>query len=495
MQGMTLTAILSVISSVLLSLAGVSILSGCTKPSSEDLGGSVEMEIPLQNQSGEYSLQRVKLTKLESLRRMRGDYGEFFLSPKVQEGGLEGSPFEGRFAKMGDLWVARDVMSLTAATIYYHLQELWHLDASVGAAELKPKRQQVALSAIIDDGQGRIQDNALFEVTSRALLFVTYTDTNLPISVNSGILAHEHFHSIFYPLVLEPLIQGNFVSDAHAGLYHLADHGPTTHETKAKAVEAAATADASSATSSPVTNDTLKRRQLIYHLLWLKAINEGLADVWGWAYTWDPDFISLSLPSQKTIRSLKVQQEVSSFSSASSMKGLAASIETQDLEEIPSLITSAGYVVGTEWARFFKQYLETTLQNPEVSADIRASARQKVLSGIIVSLTKMKNDMLALKSTAADSQLPGSVYDPANLLMAFSGTQDTQTEASCQLLSKYMHSLPPTVTKPGQKNESSPLVKDSLRTYSCKEEAGHGFQPNEEPKEEPKILSDSQGSL
>ncbi|MBK7960269.1 MAG: hypothetical protein IPK04_03005 [Bdellovibrionales bacterium] len=480
MQGITLTVTLSVIIPIIFSLSGITVLTGCTKPNSEDIGGSIETQIPLQNHAGEYSLQRVQLTQLQSLRSMRGDYAEFFLSPKVQSGGLDGSAFQGRYAKMGDLWIARDMMSLTAATIYYHLQELWHLDSSVGAADLKPKRQQVALSAIIEDGDGRVQNNALFEVSSRALLFVTYTDTDLPISVNSGILAHEHFHSLFYPLVLEPLIQGNFVSDAHSGLYQLAGHAPSR---SSGSVTTASNSPVPTATS-PATDASQKRRNLIYHLLWLKAINEGLADVWGWAYTWDPDFISLSLPSQKTLRTLKVQQEISSFVKASSMKPLAAVIDQADLEDIPSLITNAGYVVGTEWARFFKQYLDTNLQNPDVSSpEGRSIARQKMLRGIIVSLGKMKNDMLALKSTAADSELPGNIYDPVNLLQSFSETQENQSEASCQLLADYMHSLPKTLSKPDEKSESSVLQKDNLRKYSCKEVSGHGFQPNEVPKE------------
>lgn len=484
--------------------AGAYLLSGCSKPLSENVGGSITTQIPLQNEAGGYDLQQVQLTQLESLRSMRGEFGEFFLSPRVQTGGLEGSPFQGQFAKMGDLWIARDIMSLTASTIYYHLQELWHLDVAVGAADLKPKRQQVALSAIINDKHGQLQDNALFEVSSRALLFVPYTSTNLPISVNSGILAHEHFHSIFYPLVLEPLIQGDFVSEAHSQLYRLFGH-PSTMEVATMGVDSKVEASSS---SSSATEDPQKRKQLIYHLLWLKAINEGLADVWGWAYTWDPDFIALSLPSQKTHRTLSVQGEISSFVSASSMKSKAEYISRQDLANIPDYITDEGYVVGTEWARFFKQYLDKSLQNPETKSpetthQNRSAIRQKVLSGIIVSLAKMRTDLLALKapvdatssssSSSASGPAPANYYDPVNFLISFSQSQKGQTKATCETLARYLHSLPRTTKRAPKQTHTSPSTDprnetaihqgENLRSYSCKEDAELGFQPSDDATE------------
>lgn len=402
------------------------------------------MQIPLQDDRGDYHLEQVELRQLESLRTMRGDYAEFFLSPKIQEGSVSGSEFSGRFAKMGDLWVARDVMSLTAATIYYHLQKLTDLDGRVGAAGLKPKRQQVALSAMLVDPNGPsapMQNTALFEATSRALLFVAYTDKQLPIAINSGILAHEYFHALFYPLVLEPLIASGFLSDEQIKRTELGGHKID----QARKIKAGAANDAKPVL--PENTDRQIRQRLIHHFLWLKAINEGLADVWGWAYTGDPDFIALSLPSEKIKRTLSAASMIS-FTESSRQNSKVATIEGFPMRDQPGWITQYGYEMGTEWARFFKSYVDKS-QLP----------REKVLAKILANLADMKKELLEIQN-----KNPAERYDIKHFLLNFSKIQESQSEESCDLVVESLKSLEPSTR------------------YECKEvdqnlTLGGGFQP------------------
>ncbi len=425
--------------------AGALLLAGCSKQLSKDLGGTVRMQVPLQDNRGDYHLEQVELRQLESLRSMRGDYAEFFLSPKIQEGSLSGSEFSGRFAKMGDLWVARDVISLTAATIYYHLQKLTDLDVQVGAAGLKRKRQQVALSAMLIDPNGTsspLKNTALFEATSRALLFVAYTEKQLPIAINSGILAHEYFHALFYPLVLEPLIANGFLSDEQTKRTELGGH-KLDQAKKMKAV------DANEAKPVlPENTDREVRKRLIHHFLWLKAINEGLADVWGWAYTGDPDFIALSLPSEKITRTLSTASVIS-FTESSQQNSKVAMIAGLPMRDQAGWITKFGYEIGTEWARFFKSYVEKS-QLP----------REKVLAKILANLADMKKGLLEIQSNT-----PTEKYDIKHFLLNFSKIQENQSAEACQLVVDSLKSLAPS-TK-----------------YECKEVdqvliQGGGFQPH-----------------
>lgn len=400
----------------IVSLVLAILVCSCTKPATENVSGDAQVQIPLQSENGQFSLQTVLLKNLESLKSVRGAYADFYLSPKVSDQGLEGSPFEGRFSRVSDYWVPRDVMTLTAATLYYHLQQLNQFDISVGAGALKPARQAVALYALLSGNVRQTSNNALFEPKSNALLFVPYTDSYIPISVNSGILAHEHFHSLFFPLVLKPLADSGFLSKDLIASMHIGDHirsgfDPSL-QNKLEKID-----------SKPVTEDERKVRiRVFYHLVWLKAINEGLADVWGWAYSGDPDFIALSLPSEKEVRTLSyITTQGTSISGITSLRSQAIEIDRLGKDKRSQNIEANGYIVGTELARLMKRYSE-----------ISQISRLELLKGLMQPLAKMRDELMSLKKS--------DLYDPAHFFMQFSNGQNQQSALACDFLMKYLNS-------------------------------------------------------
>src|SRR5690606_9491676 len=101
----------------------------------------------------------------------------------------------------------------------------------------------------------------------------------LPMALNGGILAHEHFHAYFFALLLEKVIL-------------ILDQWPTP---TASSVHSGV----KSGWWLPHFNSTLNHNMGV-----LLAWNEGLADFWGYLYSGDPQFIGESLPHRLRARSL-----------------------------------------------------------------------------------------------------------------------------------------------------------------------------------------------
>lgn len=398
----------------------------CTQPLSQNASGDIKIEIPLQTKTGVYELQEVQLQDIHSLRSMRGDYAEFFVSPQIISGSIEGSTFEGRFAKMGDRWVARDVISMTAATIYFHLQQLRKMDLNLGLGQLRAQKQQVALSALILEGSERVYNNAMYEAQSQALLFVPFTGDELPISVNSGILAHEHFHSLFDPLVFQRLKQVGFIARYQSATAH-----PAQSEQMLSSIFGLALpsdADLFLHQQKPQTPEQEENQlRSAAHALWLKSINEGLADVWGWAYTGDPDFIALSLPSQKDFRTLSAFSTVE-LPNKGTLRFWAQRIS--DSKNPTELLNERGYIMGTQWARFFKRYAEL----------LDANKPQKIQPLILNLLQTMTDRLVELDSK--------DIFNPLNFVMDFSQAQTEQSKEACEWLVRGLNSMKVDSTSP-----------------------------------------------
>ena len=145
------------------------------------------------------------------------------------------------------------------------------------------------------------------------MFFVPYAEEQLPIPMNGGIIAHEHFHSYFSYGVLKKL-------------------------------------------------GSQKIDPLQDYLL--KSLNEGIADMWGWIYTGDPDFISMSLPAVGGLRKL----DVPSFMNLPEVKSKAdlefeLKFVKSECHRVPGcssaeqVITGMSYENGTVLARILKNFL------------------------------------------------------------------------------------------------------------------------------------------
>ena len=261
-------------------------------------------------------------------------------------------------------FISLDATAIQAATVYAHIERLHKLDVSSGASEFLPPRASIGLNVGITTTDNlRIENNAQYNPTLDAFLFVPYTDTDLPIVFNAGVIAHEHFHSIFQHIVLK----GMQISKAYlsANIDEPNKLPPPTQATQTFAHD----------TGSPISIDQ-------YNRYVLRGINEGLADFWGWLYSGDESFVGRSLVNSLETRRLdrgSVQFYDSDFFK------LALGRNTNDQTRL-----SMAYFLGSQYAVYFRN-ITLKIFNGKSDPETRA----KMARILILSLPNFKDELLA----------------------------------------------------------------------------------------------------
>lgn len=408
---------------------GASLLafSGC-KPAASDAvaSGDLAVQIPLtETQNGEngYALKTVVLQNVDTLRELRGKYAQFFYAPGMNDGRLSGGSPVAYFAKTkNNTYIAKDTLSLQMATLYYHMQSLITWAQDLGITVKGPF--QIGLNTKIKGDEAIQANNAFYDGRSKAMLFVPYTAKEMPIAVNAGIVAHEFFHSIFYRKVLEPLGQKRLSVSQQ-----LSDQNVHSLEGWSERL---------------TVRENLSDVEL-FNETYLRGVNEGLADFWGWAYTDDPDFLKWSLSTHVKKRSLTKPAKVI-YKSEREIE--SAVLEAQRVSDDPSMaLSNFIYEVGTPYARFLKELVTVKVQNNGLT---RADAKREVSQIVLRFVEDLGRDAVALGKAEKLS--------PQALFLAVAGYDNgRQSQEQCDLLVEHLN---------------SPLEKDGViaAKYSCEKE-------------------------
>lgn len=373
-------------------LIGFSVLVlvlGCGRePDNHKISGDIKTRIPFTSEGGAYSLQAVSLSGVKSLYEFSGQYVTFFMSPSVANNKIYGHQPKTRFLKSGDVYVPEDVLSQQLAVIYAHFQRLAALDVELGAEGVNTWPRDVGVAVRYKNEQNKYEsNNAFYDGGTDSMLVVPYTQENLPIAVNAGILAHEHFHSLYYKLVEKQVFKTS-----------AALHG---QEVRVKVLNIV---DKNFEISKPLPedNDSFTTE---YHALFSRGINEGLADFWAWIYTGDPDFLLRSLPSEKDYRSLNIPEK-------SAEEFIFPNVEIWKMEVLnrTSGLGAKGcrgnriaYCLGSKYARLLK-HLSAVVQ--EARGLNSQQARKIVGTAVVKSLPMLKESLLNLKA--------GEYFDPSS---------------------------------------------------------------------------------
>jgi hypothetical protein len=222
-------------------------------------------------------VKTAEIKTLTNVGLVEGPAAKFYFMPSIGPNGeLTGiSPQVKLFRSKSGTIVAGDLKSLELLTLYYHFEQLMLMDLNLGIFHLNSWPRRVGVHArVLNKNQKLSSNNARYSGMLDAYLFDSFIRPDLQLTVNGGVIAHEHFHSIFYKVVLLPL------SDIVAL--------PSPHETR------------------PAQNLKLEETQAQYLSNLLRAWNEGLADVWGWAYSKDTNFVQRSIGFEKG-RDLKLK--------------------------------------------------------------------------------------------------------------------------------------------------------------------------------------------
>ncbi len=350
-------------------------LTACgVKLSDKSMTGDIDVQLPMPVQRSDagdttqqpYEFQIVKLLNVFELTKVRGQYARFYLSPKIKDNRLDGAFPNADFVKnKKNVYTPTNEISTQMASIYFHMQNMALLDEKLGAGSVNRWPRDIGLNVKMKSAEGLIHNNAVYDGSYDAILFVADQNNNLPISVNGGILAHEHFHSLFYKMVLKKLYQEDVIP---------------------KKVPL-------SGSSEGVQPSEEQSRQ-VYNLVLLKGLNEGLADFWGWMYTNDNNFIVHSIPIVEEGRSLKLSKP--------ELQTLLLPTKQEIFEDTQVYIRNGSlleanmnrlsYEIGTQFARNLKAFV---VQHQEGRKINLLEAKENIAKAVIKFLPQVTNEFLS----------------------------------------------------------------------------------------------------
>lgn len=113
------------------------------------------------------------------------------------------------------------------------------------------------------------------------------------MTINGGIIAHEYFHAMFSALVESRL--SHFSSQVGRKQRLQEDDGHKVFVLPSRECP-------ESGRERKI--ETEEQQREIYHVRLVRAMNEGLADFWGWLYSGDPRFVGKSVPRAGAFRDL-----------------------------------------------------------------------------------------------------------------------------------------------------------------------------------------------
>ncbi|MBO9667738.1 MAG: hypothetical protein J7501_13105 [Bdellovibrio sp.] len=418
--------VLPKITAAILMATAVTACSG--QKDTSNVSGSVEVLAPMNNAKSGYSLQFIELSGLDSLREVSGRFVRFFISPRIISDRLNGSAPQGRFIKNTDnKYIPANDMTQQMVTIYAHMQNLAQLDEDLGAAGVNHWPRDIGVGVRVAGG---MKNNAFYDGKIDAMLFVPYDKADLPIAVNGGILAHEHFHSLFYKLVIKSAASGSTLSDVGTGSIH----DRQSFLNAMGVVDSSLDADGEMRTRVEIGDVPTARPAALserrvknyYATAFMRGLNEGLADFWGWMYTGDPDFIATSLPSEKVNRTLKYSAETNGALALIPMGQLrsAASLYNQYAKaDFDKYMLGMAYNIGTRYARVMKKLTEVSAEARSVDA---LAMRKEVAKWIIKSLPTFKDDFA--KSSA------DGFYAPSQYIENLAKAIPDMNKAECEYL-------------------------------------------------------------
>lgn len=281
------------------------ILTAC---SPMHLGEPGLYQLPWPDEKGDYAVRAVRVETFTEPQSLQGRHVHVMVDPYLRHDQISSSTPVGRFTKTKEgLFIPADYISLQAASVHAHFERLYRMSTALGIAAQTPERVKVGLQANIADKSSRTQfkqNNAIFDRRLNSLLIVPFNSSSrsaIPIALNAGVLAHEYFHVIFQEAVLGPLGPslpvGERITESRIHEWH--DHAAVNEAPAPKQAPKPLPphgprpelfCDPRSGTNPEKIGHTA------YNLFFLRGLNEGFADVWGWAYTGDARFIEKSIP-------------------------------------------------------------------------------------------------------------------------------------------------------------------------------------------------------
>lgn len=258
------------------------LFAACANNPENECGDRFLLPMPTD---GGVEFKEVSLTTLGSPYRLKGAAAEIFVEGSLTADGYSGSVAQPKLTRSGHVCVPMDTSSALALSTYAHFEQIYNFDRELGVNKQISWPRKVGIELRLRSPDGQTHNNAHYFGRSDSIGILPYSLRGMHVTLNRGILAHEHFHAHFQAQVLNPLSTGDdVISSAFERLFY------STFAVK-PSVEDLDNADIR-------TNSGLNR-------FVLRAWNEGLADFYGAVFAGEPDFFSRTLPYLSAFRALE----------------------------------------------------------------------------------------------------------------------------------------------------------------------------------------------
>ncbi len=394
----------------------------------------ITIRLPWQQADGHIQMQNIQVQGLNSLAKMDGSFAKFYVHPTNRGNSVDGRDPSLSFVKMqGGYYLPKNTFSLELASVYAHLEQLGHVDASLvtdsglSLYDLNSWPMKVGVRTLFPNPA---DDNpAFYSSTFDTMFFQSYTRSELPLQVNGGVIAHEHFHSLFQRVVLDPLAAQQS-AETPTGLAlpptKFSDFIFESELFKSLRFK-------KQNTSAPIAEENDPNVAQPYLE---RGFNEGLADVWGWLYTKDPDFVGRSISGVLGVRSLTLNR-AALFSMQSFVHHVETLIKVSEAEPF-----RLSYELGTQNAGFIRAFLMAGLMNSEATENLNL---EKVLESVDYHLTAEKQlavreSIVKAMEVLRDQYLAvGKSADTTSLVRAFVKLTPKMNQLQCFVARDFLH--------------------------------------------------------
>lgn len=312
---------------------------GCANSPQDECGGKVLVLWPTA--AGDHKFQEVQLSTLKSPYELKGAAAEIYYESRMTERGFEGPVARPNLTRSKGVCVPTDVGSSMALAAYAHMERLYFFDQKLQMDNQLSWPRKVGVEILLRSDEGVSHSNAHYFGRSDAMAVVPYTLSGVPMSLNAGVMGHEHFHAHFQSQVNNPLAQA-LSANVSLEEFFYAGFGP-----------------------KPAFDEMEMRPRNIMELnkFVVRGWNEGLADLYGGIFSGRESYFSSSLPQISEGRSLSGPLRL--FMNGEQFRAQALNPRPNSLDVCQRSPMARSYCEGTMLARLMYRIANSGSMAPE----------------------------------------------------------------------------------------------------------------------------------
>lgn len=157
------------------------------------------------NQNGEYAFRDVEFSTLNSPYQLKSNVAEVFYQSTIRNGGYQGPVARPHLTRSDGVCVPMNAQSSMAAAAYGHMEHIYKFERRLGVLHQLIWPRKIGIDILLQGDPRDTQDNAHYVTDHDLIVIVPSSRARVPIALNPGVIAHEHFHAHFQRHVLNPV--------------------------------------------------------------------------------------------------------------------------------------------------------------------------------------------------------------------------------------------------------------------------------------------------